>query len=146
MRNPLSSIGLNLELLEEELALRKQAAGPDGPDAAGPDAAGPDAAGDDEAPQLLAAIQAEVERLSRISEQYLAAVREPRLRLQLEDVVEVVRDCHAFVRPELDKAGVQSRLDADDEVPLIEVDEGQLRQALLNLLRNAREVLREGAR
>ena len=120
VRNPLSSIGLNLELLEEELAGRPA---------------------DDEAPQLLAAIQSEVERLSRISEQYLAAAREPKLRLQTEDAAEIVRDCHAFVKPELDKGGVVSRVEVKGEIPLIELDEGQLRQALLNLLRNAREVL-----
>ncbi len=119
----MSSIGLNLELLEEELAERPA---------------------DDEAPQLLAAIQSEVERLSRISEQYLAAAREPRLRLQSEDVAEVVRDCHAFVKPELDKAGVKSRMVVEGDIPLIQVDEGQVRQALLNLLRNAREVLPKG--
>ncbi len=123
VRNPLSSIGLNLELLEEELSDRPR---------------------DDEAPQLLAAIQSEVERLSRISEQYLAAVREPQLRLQQEDVAEVVRDCHAFVKPELDKAGVRSEVVVEGDIPLAQVDEGQLRQALLNLLRNAREVLAAG--
>lgn len=122
VRNPLSSIGLNLELLEEELG----------------------AASDGEAKQLLGAIQAEVERLSRIAEQYLAVVREPRLSLAREAVEDIVRECHAFVRPELERAGLVSAVAAEDDLPLVDVDEAQLRQALVNLIRNAREVLPKG--
>ncbi len=117
VRNPLSSISLNLELLEDELGR-----------------AGPDAV------QLGSAIRAEVERLSRIAEQYLAAAREPRLRLTRESAADVVRECHEFMRPELERAGIQSRVEAGD-VPAIDLDEAQLRQALVNLLRNAREAL-----
>jgi signal transduction histidine kinase len=120
VRNPLSSIGLNLELLEEELAALSPGK---------------------ESAQLLAAIKREVERLSQISEQYLAAVRQPRLQLSREDVGDIVRECHAFVRPELERAGIVSELRVAPDLPEIDVDEAQLRQALFNLMRNAREVL-----
>ena len=123
VRNPLSSINLNLELLEDELV---------------------DLAPDPERKQLLSAIKNEVERLSHISEQYLAAVREPRLQLEREAVDDLVRECHAFVRPELERAGLNSRVEVDGDVPRIDVDEAQLRQALVNLLRNAREALQKG--
>jgi signal transduction histidine kinase len=118
VRNPLSSISLNLELLQEEL----QAAGPD-------------------AVQLGSAIRVEVERLSQIAEQYLAAAREPRLRTLRENLADVVRDCHAFMRPELARAGVSSRVEIDDEIDALDLDEAQFRQALVNLIRNAREAL-----
>lgn len=124
IRNPLSSIGLNVELLEEEVAA---------------------ASASGEAPQLLSAIKQEVERLSRISEQYLSVARRPRPRLMPERAGDLVRELVAFVRPELDRAGVSIQVrcegDTDDEIPL---DESQIRQALLNLIRNAREATPKG--
>ena len=125
VRNPLSSIGLNLELLEEELL--ETGANP-------------------EASQLIAAIQSEVDRLAKITEQYLAAVREPRLSLVAENIDDLVRECHAFIEPELSRAGVTSTVVVKGNVPRVEVDEARLRQALVNLLRNAREALSKGGR
>jgi signal transduction histidine kinase len=122
IRNPLSSIGLNVELLEEEITGR----------------------GDKESAQLVAAIKGEVERLSRIAEQYLSVARRPRPHLEREQVEDLVRELLAFVRPELERAGVVSRIDTDSELPEIELDESQLRQALLNLIRNAREAMPRG--
>ena len=123
VRNPLSSISLNLELLEEELG-----------------ALGPKP----EAAQLLSAIQAEVDRLSRITEQYLAAARRPKLHQESIDLGELVAAIHGFVRPELERAGLASRVDVEPDLPLVEADEAQLRQALLNLLRNAQEATGRG--
>ncbi|HVY46873.1 MAG TPA: ATP-binding protein, partial [Minicystis sp.] len=123
IRNPLSAIGLNVELLEEELAA--ESAG-------------------DEARQLLSAIKGEVERLSRIAEQYLSVARRPQPRLERERVDDLVKELVGFVRPELDKAGVTARVACEPDVPEIELDEAQLRQALLNLIRNAREAMPQG--
>jgi two-component system, NtrC family, sensor kinase len=126
IRNPLSSIGLNIELLEEEVA-----------------AAGGAGEGR-EAVQLVAAIKAEVERLSRIAEQYLSVARRPHPRLVPERVEDLVRELLAFVRPELDRAGVACIIEEDEGLPEIHLDESQLRQALLNLIRNAREAMPKG--
>ncbi len=63
VRNPLSSIGLNVEMLEEELS-----------------GAGPE-------PQaLLRSIQREIDRLTAITEEYLRLARLPQPRLEPEDV------------------------------------------------------------
>jgi signal transduction histidine kinase len=121
IRNPLSSIALNLELLEEELP-----------------------PGAEEAHSLLRAIKAEVERLSALSEQYLSVARQRPQELKPERVSEVVEEACEFVRRELEQAGTQ--LSFESEVPdaVLEVDEAQIRQALLNLLRNAREAMPAG--
>src|SRR6185312_16416077 len=42
------------------------------------------------------------------------------------------------------RANVTSRVDADPDLPEVELDEAQLRQALLNLIRNAREAMPKG--
>jgi signal transduction histidine kinase len=122
IRNPLSAIGLNLELLEEEV-LR---------------------VGEKEPMALVQAIKSEVDRLSRIAEQYLSVARRPRPRLERDRVDDVVRELCAFVQPELDRAGVSLRVETEADLPEVELDEAQLRQALLNLIRNAREAMSKG--
>src|SRR5262249_33067252 len=110
---------LNIELLEEELQGKEPA-------------------------QLLGAIKGEVDRLSRVAEQYLSIARRPRPRLERERVDDLVRELCAFLRPELDRADVKLRLDIAEDLPETAIDEAQLRQALLNLIRNAREAMQSG--
>ncbi len=140
IRNPLSSIGLNLELLEEELR-GEEGEGPLGGEA---DAAAAAAAARREALELLAAIRAETARLSRIAEQYLGLARRPAPTLETESMADLVRELISFVRPELEKDGVKHELAIEDDVPDVAIDETQIRQALLNLVRNAREAMPEG--
>jgi signal transduction histidine kinase len=123
IRNPLSSIALNLELLEEELP-----------------------ASADEAHNLLRAIKAEVERLSELSEQYLSVARQRPQEKRPEKLGEIVEEACEFVRRELEQAGISLRMDIDPDVAdlTLRVDEAQIRQALLNLLRNAREAMPSG--
>ncbi|AKT36651.1 sensor histidine kinase [Chondromyces crocatus] len=123
IRNPLSSIGLNLELLEEEIAKLQEGR---------------------ESAQLVSAIRAEVDRLSRIAEQYLSVARRPRPQRQPERLQDLIEELTAFVGPELERAHVALRVETDDREVDVLVDEAQLRQALLNLIRNAREAMPQG--
>jgi signal transduction histidine kinase len=125
IRNPLSSIGLNAELLEDEL----QAAHFDDP------------ANRQESLALLSSMAHEIDRLTEISEQYLAFARQPRPSGTRVDLNELTGDLVAFLRPELVQARVRVALDLDAELPPVAGDEGQLRQALLNLVRNAKEAM-----
>ncbi len=123
IRNPLSSISLNIELLEEELA-------------------GEALPG--EARDLLASITREVERLGNLSEEYLRLARIPTARMEAEDLGALVLDLAKFSRPEFERAGTELRVDVAPGLPATLFDEAQLRQAVLNLLRNAREAMPEG--
>lgn len=121
IRNPLSSIGLNLELLEDDLG-----------------------AGDGEAQVLVRAIKAEVERLNALSEQYLSVAKRQPLRLEEEDVGEIIREACDFMRRELGRHGVEARLDFAEGSLTARVDEAQVKQAIINLMRNAREAMPSG--
>ncbi|MFO0692236.1 MAG: ATP-binding protein [Polyangiales bacterium] len=121
VRNPLSSIALNVEMLGDELS-----------------------PGATEARALMGAIQREIDRLTAITEEYLRLARVPDPRLEPIEAEELIRGVAEFVRREMDAAGVRLVVDAPDTLPVIAIDEAQIRQALLNLLRNAREAMPGG--
>jgi two-component system NtrC family sensor kinase len=118
IRNPLSSMGLNIELLEEELA---------------------HASNMSESRQLVRAIKREIDRLAELSEEYLRVARRPAPHLERESLADLVREVVEFVRPELAKANVVCAVEIDEPLPSVAFDEAQIRQALINLIRNARE-------
>jgi signal transduction histidine kinase len=128
IRNPLSAMGLNVELLAESLSGGQ----PGRLDDAG------------EVGVLLAAIQREVSRLEHLSEEYLRVARLPQPVMDADDVPATVRSIVEFARPEIEGAGCSVELEVCSAVPPALFDEGQLRQALLNLLRNAREAMPDG--
>ncbi|HEX4339835.1 MAG TPA: ATP-binding protein [Polyangiaceae bacterium] len=122
IRNPLSSLALNVELLEEELS--------DGL----------------EARTLLRAVKTEVDRLTSLSERYLSVARRRPISVEKEDIAQVCRDALDFMKADLSRHGIKLELDVDDDLPSVSVDEGQIRQALYNLVRNAREAMPSGGR
>ncbi|MEO8212816.1 MAG: ATP-binding protein [Myxococcales bacterium] len=121
VRNPLASIGLYAELLGDEFVERP------------------------EARRLVNSITSEVDRLTEITETYLRFARLPRPKLDREDLSAVVASVVEFARAELLQAGIVLETEL---APGVEVaaDESQLRQALLNLMRNAREAMDGGGK
>src|SRR5512142_815847 len=124
IRNPLNAIGLNTELLAEEIA------------------ALPDASA--EALQMVAAISREVDRLNAVTEHYLRFARAPRSDAEALDVNDLVSGLLDFLAPELAAAGVAVERDLAEGLPPVRGYEGRLRGAFLNLLRNAREAMPGG--
>jgi signal transduction histidine kinase len=125
VRNPLSSISLNVELLEDELSAlpheRRAEAG-----------------------HLVGAIRSQVDTLSTVTEGYLRFARLPKPNLQVVSLGPVIADLADFVREELRARKVQLVVDAEPGLPTVRVDASQIRQALLNLIRNAAEAMPEG--
>jgi len=121
IRNPLNAIALNAELIEDSL---------DDPD---PEQVRP----------LLGAVRKEVERLTDVTESYLRFARLPRPNPEPINVAGVARDLLNFQKEEAKRFGVSLKLEAP-QVLDISVDPDQIRQALLNLLRNAIEAAGEG--
>jgi len=124
IRNPLNAIGLNSELLAEELAAIPGASR--------------------EALQLLAAISREVDRLNGVAEEYLRFARLPRPALARHDLNDVLAGLLDFLAPELTAAHIDLRRELEPGLPPVRADEGQLRAVFLNLLRNSREAMPRG--
>jgi signal transduction histidine kinase len=123
IRNPLSSISLNTELLEEEL---------EGDE------------GIEESRKLCASIRREVDRLTDITEEYLAFGRLPRPHLKPEDINEILLDLLSFVSTELRGKGIELVQELAPRLPAVEADDNQLRRAFGNLLRNSGEAMATG--
>ncbi len=117
VRNPLSSIGLNTELLEEEV-------GESG-----------------EARELCRAIHREVDRLTGITEEYLAFVRLPKPKLAAEAIHPMIGALAAFVREDLATKQVELVTELAPGDPIAQIDAGQIRQCLINLVRNAADAV-----
>jgi two-component system NtrC family sensor kinase len=122
IRNPLNSLGLNAELLAEELPPESST----------------------EARSLVAAIAREVDRLNAVAEEYLGFARLPRPVMGREDANEILRVLADFVAPEMQAARVVLERELASDLPAIWGDEGQLRAVFLNLLRNSREAMPAG--
>lgn len=118
VRNPLSSIALNLELLEDELTDDQR-----------------------EARGLLRAIGQEVQRLSGLSDQYLSMARRKPPEFELTDLAAVLDAAADFMRRDLLRHAIELKLQVQADLPLVQLDQGQMRQALFNLVRNAREAM-----
>lgn len=123
VRNPLASVGLYLELLSDEIGEDKI-----------------------EARRLVTSLSNEVDRLSEITETYLRFVRLPKPKLEREDLGALVSSVMEFSRGELSLAQIKLDLAIASELPEALIDESQIRQALLNLVRNAKEAMPEGGR
>jgi signal transduction histidine kinase len=123
IRNPISAMGLNVEMLQEELAGIADA---------------------DEARQLVAAVGAEIDRLAALSQQYLKLARRQQPEFEPLDVGTLINEIVRFVQAELDRAEITVHVDIAANLPDVLADDAQLRQALINLIRNAREAMPNG--
>jgi signal transduction histidine kinase len=127
VRNPISAIELNAEMLEDIVRARSDA-----------DLDMKEAAG------LVSAIRDQVTTLDALTEEYLAFARFPRPHFEEESINHLVQELADFVRPVATRQGLTLRVDVDPNAPMMEIDRGLLRQAVLNLVKNGLETLSSG--
>jgi signal transduction histidine kinase len=125
IRNPLNAMNMNLQMLEEELR-----GVPGLP------------AGDHH--ELLDSTKSEIKRLERLVNNFLAYARPSEPRFEPMDVNAVIREVARFLQVDFRQSHVALGLDLEPLLPTVELDETQFKQALLNLLVNARQVLQGG--
>ncbi|BBB33576.1 two-component system, sporulation sensor kinase E [Thermotomaculum hydrothermale] len=123
IRNPLASISLNLELLEEEI----EEIDLDKPKKM-------------ELTSLIKTITSEVSHINNITDDYLSFVRMPVLKKSKENLHSIVEDIYNSLKNLLITARIKF-VHHKQNIPLIPVDYNQARRAILNIIKNAIEAI-----
>lgn len=83
----------------------------------------------------------QAERSGRIIRTLREFIGRGELNREAHSLAALISDSVVLVRPECQRAGVQVQVTLDRDLPLVEVDAVQIQQVLVNLIRNAAEVL-----
>ena len=125
--NPLGAIDIQLQLLQEDLAVVDgELAGQVG--------------------RRLDIARAEMRRLDGIVQNFLRFSRPPALHMQQVYPNDLLRHIFALAEPEARERQVELVLELEDTLSLMAADENQLSQALLNILINSFHAVEEGGR
>ncbi|MEX0655167.1 MAG: ATP-binding protein [Phycisphaeraceae bacterium] len=133
IKNPLSTVGLNIQLLQEDLAeIAEQAA---------PGALPEDRLG--RVQRRFGSLQRETHRLRDILEDFLRFAGRVELDLQPTDVNALIDELADFFEPQARAAGIHLRTQLTASPAVAPADASLLKQALLNLLINAVQAMSE---
>jgi signal transduction histidine kinase len=127
IRNPLSSLDIHVQLLEEDLA---QATQPVREKAAG----------------RFEIIHGELHRLENIVKHFLSLTGPSSLDLEPVDVTKIVSHVCELLRPEAAVRGIEIAVRLPDNLPSVPADPGQLTQVLINLVINAIQAVERNGR
>ncbi|QDV33887.1 two-component system sensor histidine kinase NtrB [Tautonia plasticadhaerens] len=125
IRNPLSTMRLTLDLLAEDFR-------------------GAQSDRDRRALQKIDRVRKESHRLEGLLEDFLRLVRVGGLDLAPADLNAVVEDVRDFCEPQSLAHGIVTRIQLDPELPPVALHVDSLKQALLNLIRNAQNAMPSG--
>jgi PAS domain S-box-containing protein len=99
---------------------------------------------DDPRAKLLAKIERQTERASKIVNNLLNFARQGRVSFVPVRVNDVVRDVLSLLEHQLSRTRVKVRLELGDDVPEVMGDENKLQQVFLNLILNAQDAMASG--
>lgn len=125
IKNPLSTIRLNMELLAEDFA----------------DVVGPK---ERRALQKIQLVEKECQRLQDLLEDFLKFARVRQVKLEPSDLNQVIEGVLAFYEPQAREAGVEIICYLDPELPTVMLDRESIHGALLNLVINAQQAMPGG--
>lgn len=127
IKNPLSSISLNTELLYDEINNSNGNKSKD-------------------IEEMIQSIMSEVDRLTEISDEYLQYARFPALEPQPASVNDVLIELAKFLKEEITQRGIVLKEDYGTDLPNIPLDKNQLKQSFLNILKNSFEAMTTNGR
>jgi PAS domain S-box-containing protein len=124
IRNPLTSIMLHSELLGDEVKV---------------------GLGENtEAMRLLKVVIDEIDRLSNITEEYLAYARLPMPKKQVIEADAAISSVLEMMLPEMHRRNINLKYTEPAKSTKINIDSGQFRQVLINLIKNAIDAMPSG--
>ena len=121
--NPLNSLNIHLQLIEREA--RKL-----------------DGAKGSELQESVEVSRAEVNRLDSIITQFLRAIRPTHPQLRPENVNAIVAEAVRFLAPEIKDRDVVVEQELRSDLPLLELDRDQMKQAFYNVIKNSFEAMK----
>jgi signal transduction histidine kinase len=125
IKNPLSTIRLNMELLAEDLEE-------------------PQSPAQRRAVKRIGVMQRECQRLQDLLDDFLSFAKARRLNLQPTDLNAEVDETLDFFAPQADAAGVEIVRYLDSDLPRVLLDGESFRAAMFNLLLNALQAMPDG--
>jgi PAS domain S-box-containing protein len=124
IKNPLGSISIHLQLLQKVLAKANHSKV--------------------KTDKYLDILKEEVDRLNKIVVDFLFAVRPMTLDLREGDINKLISKMMEFIQYEMEQSNIECRLELEENLPKILIDERLLKQALLNLVKNAQSAMPRG--
>ena len=137
IKNPLSTIKINLELVSEELE-------DSGPAESGKMGTERDSRKLTRALRKIAVIEKETDRLERILEGFLRYIGKTELQLASVDMNSLISDMIDFYSPQARSHSIIIRQQLYDKPLVCKADEGMLTQVILNLFINAQQAMSDG--
>ena len=123
--NPLNSLNIHLQLLERNV---KKLSG----------------AARDEMQESIDVARAEINRLDSIVSQFLRAIRPTHPRLQPENVNLLVDEAVRFFAPEIKDREIVVEQELRSDLPVLQLDRDQMKQAFYNVIKNSFEAMKPG--
>lgn len=121
IRNPLNSMSIHLQLLKRQIEQK--------------------GIQDSEMDETLSILSSEIQRLNNVIESFLSSVRPSQPKKRLIDLNSLIVETLTLMEPEFRENNIQVFLHEEGTWPYINADEAQMKQSIINILRNAIEAI-----
>jgi signal transduction histidine kinase len=127
LANPLNGMSLTIQLLEQHLArLFKEPAAP--------------------VVAIVKRLKGEISRLNHLVGEFRTISRKDQYELRPTELGKLIEDIAALQGPHLADHGIELERSVPANLPVIAVDSDKIKQALLNLIKNAAEAMPDGGK
>jgi two-component system, sporulation sensor kinase E len=123
--NPLNSLHIHLQLMERTVKKLD-----------------PAAAGRDELQESIDIARSEISRLDSIVTQFLRAIRPTKPQLKRENINALIDESVRFFAPEIQDRDVVVEQELRSDLPPVELDRDQMKQAFYNIIKNSFEAMK----
>ena len=123
--NPLNSLHIHLQLMERQAHKLDRAAR-------------------EELEESIDIARSEVNRLDSIVTQFLRAIRPSKPELHPENVNTIVEETLRFFTPEIQDRNIVIEQELRSDLPLLQIDRDQMKQAFYNVIKNSLQALKRG--
>ncbi len=100
----------------------------------------------EKADRYLSVVEEEITSLNSTVVEFLFAVRPMNLEPHIQSVMPTLMNIVEFVRPELEENNIELVTDFDNFLPRIDIDANYLKQAILNIIKNAMNAMEGGGK